>query len=117
MSDLNLPYHSLRLFPFVLAPVACEKRPIAILLLLPQAAVESSRVPLSLLQAKYPQLPQPLHIGLVLHTLPQLHCISLETLLRLAVLAGQRGREPGRAEGKRGRSPPAAPPAGTAAVA
>ncbi|KAK4814695.1 LOW QUALITY PROTEIN: hypothetical protein QYF61_025521 [Mycteria americana] len=44
-----------------------------------------------LLQAKQPQLPQPLPISLVLQTLPQLRCPSLDTLQPPNVSLGVRG--------------------------
>ncbi|KAK4814679.1 hypothetical protein QYF61_025505 [Mycteria americana] len=43
------------------------------------------------LQAKQPQVPQPLPISLVLQTLPQLRCPSLDTLQPLNVSLGVRG--------------------------
>ncbi|KAK4823068.1 hypothetical protein QYF61_025407 [Mycteria americana] len=43
------------------------------------------------LQAEQPQLPQPLPISLVLQTLPQLRCPSLDTLQHLNVLLVVRG--------------------------
>ncbi|KAK4808358.1 hypothetical protein QYF61_026961 [Mycteria americana] len=43
------------------------------------------------LQAEQPQLPQPLPISLVLQTLPQLRCPSLDTLQPLHVSLGVRG--------------------------
>ncbi|KAK4825306.1 LOW QUALITY PROTEIN: hypothetical protein QYF61_026657 [Mycteria americana] len=52
-----------------------------------QVAVESDKVSPQppFLQAKQPQLPQPLLISLVLQTLPQLRCPSLDTLQPLNV--------------------------------
>ncbi|KAF4789352.1 hypothetical protein TURU_152047 [Turdus rufiventris] len=52
-------------------------------------AVQSDKIPPEppFLQAKYPQLPQPLLTGLVLQTLLQLHCPSLGTFQHLNVLA------------------------------
>ncbi|KAK4809752.1 LOW QUALITY PROTEIN: hypothetical protein QYF61_008873 [Mycteria americana] len=44
-----------------------------------------------LLQAEQPQVPQPLPISLVLQTLPQLRCPSLDTLQPLNVSLGVRG--------------------------
>jgi len=47
-----------------------------------QVVVESDKVPPQppLLQTEQPQLPQPLHIRLVLQTRPQPRCPSLDTL-------------------------------------
>ncbi|KAK4825074.1 hypothetical protein QYF61_023078 [Mycteria americana] len=57
------------------------------------AAVESDEVSPQppLLQAQQPQVPQPLPISLVLQTLPQLRCPSLDTLQPLHVSLGVRG--------------------------
>ncbi|KAK4815153.1 hypothetical protein QYF61_017594 [Mycteria americana] len=58
-----------------------------------QAAVESDEVSPQppFLQAEQPQVPQPLPISLVLQTLPQLRCPSLDTLQPLNVSLGVRG--------------------------
>ncbi|KAK4809371.1 hypothetical protein QYF61_001889 [Mycteria americana] len=58
-----------------------------------QAVVESDEVPLQppFLQAEQPQVPQLLPISLVLQTLPQLRCPSLDTLQPLHVSLGVRG--------------------------
>ncbi|KAK4817239.1 hypothetical protein QYF61_005261 [Mycteria americana] len=55
-----------------------------------QAVVESDKVSPQppFLQAEQPQLPQPLPISLVLQTLPQLRCPSLDTLQPLNVSLG-----------------------------
>ncbi|KAK4831994.1 hypothetical protein QYF61_020377 [Mycteria americana] len=45
-------------------------------------------------QAKQPQVPQPLPISLVLQTLPQLLCPSLDTLQHLSVSLGVGGPKP-----------------------
>lgn len=48
--------------------------------LLPGTSREGDKVPLSLLQAEHPRLPQPLPVGLVRQTLlPQLGCPSLDS--------------------------------------
>ncbi|KAK4815695.1 hypothetical protein QYF61_005508, partial [Mycteria americana] len=59
----------------------------------PLAAVESDEVSPQppFLQAEQPQVPQPLPISLVLQTLPQLRCPSLDTLQPLNVSLGVRG--------------------------
>ncbi|KAK4820324.1 hypothetical protein QYF61_023557 [Mycteria americana] len=61
--------------------------------LLWEAVVESDEVSPQppFLQAQQPQLPQPLPISLVLQTLHQLHCPSLDTLQPLNVSLGVRG--------------------------
>ncbi|KAK4809905.1 hypothetical protein QYF61_023392 [Mycteria americana] len=58
-----------------------------------QAVVESDEVSPQppFLQAEQPQVPQPLPISLVLQTLPQLRCPSLDTLQPLNVSLGVRG--------------------------
>ncbi|KAK4826641.1 hypothetical protein QYF61_010569 [Mycteria americana] len=58
-----------------------------------QAVVESDEVSPQppFLQAEQPQLPQPLPISLVLQTLPQLRCPSLDTLQPLHVSLVVRG--------------------------
>ncbi|KAK4831253.1 hypothetical protein QYF61_016485 [Mycteria americana] len=58
-----------------------------------QVVVESNKVSPQppFLQAKQPQFPQPLLIGLVLQTLHQLRCPSLDTLQHLNVSLGVRG--------------------------
>ncbi|KAK4808458.1 hypothetical protein QYF61_005523 [Mycteria americana] len=58
-----------------------------------QAVVESDEVSPQppFLQAEQPQVPQPLPISLVLQTLPQLRCPSLDTLQPLHVSLGVRG--------------------------
>ncbi|KAK4821035.1 hypothetical protein QYF61_012215 [Mycteria americana] len=58
-----------------------------------QAVVESDKVSPQppFLQAKQPQVPQPLPISLVLQTLPQLRCPSLDTLQPLNVSLGVGG--------------------------
>ncbi|KAK4819909.1 hypothetical protein QYF61_014644 [Mycteria americana] len=58
-----------------------------------QVVVESDEVSPQppFLQAEQPQLPQPLLISLVLQTLPQLRCPSLDTLQPLNVSLGARG--------------------------
>ncbi|KAK4814948.1 hypothetical protein QYF61_006892 [Mycteria americana] len=58
-----------------------------------QAVVESDEVSPQppFLQAEQPQVPQPLPISLVLQTLPQLHCPSLDTLQPLNVSLVVRG--------------------------
>ncbi|KAK4813521.1 hypothetical protein QYF61_009247 [Mycteria americana] len=58
-----------------------------------QGVVESDKVSPQppFLQAKQPQVPQPLLIGLVLQTLHQLCCPSLDTLQPLTVSLGVRG--------------------------
>ncbi|KAK4827926.1 hypothetical protein QYF61_022374 [Mycteria americana] len=58
-----------------------------------QAAVESDEVSPQppFLQAKQPQFPQPLLISLVLQTLHQLRCLSLDTLQPLNVSLVERG--------------------------
>ncbi|KAK4815148.1 hypothetical protein QYF61_017589 [Mycteria americana] len=58
-----------------------------------QVAVESDEVSPQppFLQAEQPQVPQPLPISLVLQTLPQLRCPSLDTLQPLNVSLGVRG--------------------------
>ncbi|KAK4817461.1 LOW QUALITY PROTEIN: hypothetical protein QYF61_015616 [Mycteria americana] len=60
-----------------------------------QAVVESDKVSPQppLLQAEQPQVPQPLPISLVLQTLPQLRCPSLDTLQPLNVSLVVRGPE------------------------
>ncbi|KAK4809893.1 hypothetical protein QYF61_023380, partial [Mycteria americana] len=57
------------------------------------AVVESDEVSPQppFLQAEQPQVPQPLPISLVLQTLPQLRCPSLDTLQPLNVSLGVRG--------------------------
>ncbi|KAK4812358.1 LOW QUALITY PROTEIN: hypothetical protein QYF61_018808 [Mycteria americana] len=80
-SNLNLPWCNLRPFPLVLWLVTWEKRPTPPLYNL-LSVVESSKFSphTPFLQAKQPQFPQPLPISLVLQTLPQLRCSSLDTL-------------------------------------
>ncbi|KAK4814456.1 hypothetical protein QYF61_018554 [Mycteria americana] len=58
-----------------------------------EAVVESDEVSPQppFLQAEQPQVPQPLPISLVLQTLPQLRCPSLDTLQPLKVSLGVRG--------------------------
>ncbi|KAK4831481.1 hypothetical protein QYF61_017982 [Mycteria americana] len=58
-----------------------------------QAVVESDEVSPQppFLQAEQPQVPQPLPISLVLQTLHQLRCPSLDTLQPLNVFLGVRG--------------------------
>ncbi|KAK4815167.1 hypothetical protein QYF61_017663 [Mycteria americana] len=58
-----------------------------------EAVVESDEVSPQppFLQAEQPQVPQPLPISLVLQTLPQLRCPSLDTLQPLNVSLGVRG--------------------------
>ncbi|KAK4815239.1 hypothetical protein QYF61_022886 [Mycteria americana] len=70
ISSLNLPWRNLRLF-----------------------LVESDEVSPQppFLQAEQPQVPQPLPISLVLQTLPQLRCPSLDSLQPLNVPLGVRG--------------------------
>ncbi|KAK4816390.1 hypothetical protein QYF61_016707 [Mycteria americana] len=60
---------------------------------LQEVVVESNKVSLQppLLQTKQPQFPQLLLIGLVLHTLHQLPCPSLDTLQHLNILLVVRG--------------------------
>ncbi|KAK4831972.1 hypothetical protein QYF61_020355 [Mycteria americana] len=63
------------------------------MLKIPLAVVESDEVSPQppFLQAEQPQVPQPLPISLVLQTLPQLRCPSLDTLQPLNVSLGVRG--------------------------
>ncbi|KAK4820022.1 hypothetical protein QYF61_017695 [Mycteria americana] len=71
ISSLNLPWRNLRPFPLVLWLGVVESNKVS-----PQPPF---------LQAKQPQVPQPLPISLVLQTLPQLRCPSLDTLQPLNV--------------------------------
>ncbi|KAK4815747.1 LOW QUALITY PROTEIN: hypothetical protein QYF61_006785 [Mycteria americana] len=86
ISSLNLPWRNLRPFPLVLSLVTWEKRPTPPLYNL-LSVVESNKVSpqTPFLQPKQSQLPQPLPISLVLQTLPQLRCPSLDTLQPLNV--------------------------------
>ncbi|KAK4831331.1 LOW QUALITY PROTEIN: hypothetical protein QYF61_016820, partial [Mycteria americana] len=87
--------------PPLVQPEAISSRPITCDLgeetdptsLHPPAAVESDEVSPQppFLQAEQPQVPQPLPISLVLQTLPQLHCPSLDTLQPLKVSLGVGG--------------------------
>ncbi|KAK4817221.1 hypothetical protein QYF61_003745 [Mycteria americana] len=77
ISNPNLPWHNLRPFPLVLSFVAVESDKVS-----PQPPF---------LQAKQPQFPQPLLIRLVLQTLHQLRCPSLDTLQHLNVSFVVRG--------------------------
>ncbi|KAK4819628.1 hypothetical protein QYF61_008848 [Mycteria americana] len=77
ISSLNLPWCNLRPFPLVLSLVVVESNKVS-----PQPPF---------LQTKQPQLPQPLPISLVLQTLPQLRCPSLDTLQPLNVSLVVRG--------------------------
>ncbi|KAK4813127.1 hypothetical protein QYF61_011338 [Mycteria americana] len=76
ISSLNLPWRNLRPFPL--------------------AVVESDEVSPQppFLQAQQPQVPQPLPISLVLQTLPQLCCPSLDMLQPLNVSLVMRGPNP-----------------------
>ncbi|KAK4823949.1 hypothetical protein QYF61_008335 [Mycteria americana] len=71
ISSLNLPWRNLRPFPLVLSLVGVESDKVS-----PQPPF---------LQAKQPHFPQPLLIRLVLQTLHQLRCPSLDTLQHLNV--------------------------------
>ncbi|KAK4812678.1 LOW QUALITY PROTEIN: hypothetical protein QYF61_012188 [Mycteria americana] len=86
ISSLNLPWRNLRPFPLVLSLVTWEKRPTPPLytLLSVEESDEVSPQP-PFLQAKQSQLPQPLLIRLLLQTLPQLRCPSLDTLQYLNI--------------------------------
>ncbi|KAK4815816.1 LOW QUALITY PROTEIN: hypothetical protein QYF61_007425 [Mycteria americana] len=86
ISSLNLPWCNLRPFPLVLSLVTWEKRPTPPLYNL-LSVVESDKVSPQppFLQAKQSQLPQPLFIRLLLQTLHQLRCPSLDTLQHLNV--------------------------------
>ncbi|KAK4824211.1 hypothetical protein QYF61_012125 [Mycteria americana] len=77
ISSLNLPWRNLRPFPLVLSLAAVESDEVS-----PQPPF---------LQAQQPQVPQPLPISLVLQTLPQLCCPSLDTLQPLHVSLGVGG--------------------------
>ncbi|KAK4814524.1 hypothetical protein QYF61_021625 [Mycteria americana] len=77
ISNLNLSWSNLRPFPLVPSLAAVESDEVS-----PQPPF---------LQAKQPQVPQPLPISLVLQTLPQLRCPSLDTLQPLNVSLGARG--------------------------
>ncbi|KAK4820559.1 LOW QUALITY PROTEIN: hypothetical protein QYF61_000709 [Mycteria americana] len=92
ISSLNLPWRNLRPFPLVLSLVTWEKRPTPPLYNL-LSVVESDEVSPQppFLQAEQPQVPQPLPISLVLQTLPQLRCPSLDTLQPLNVSLGVGG--------------------------
>ncbi|KAK4826124.1 LOW QUALITY PROTEIN: hypothetical protein QYF61_005276 [Mycteria americana] len=88
ISSLNLPWRNLRPFPLVLSLVTWEKRPTPTSLQPPfHVVVESDEVSPQppFLQAKQSQLPQPLLIRLLLQTLHQLRCPSLDTLQHLNV--------------------------------
>ncbi|KAK4817702.1 hypothetical protein QYF61_026392 [Mycteria americana] len=81
ISSLNLPWRNLRRDrPHLSTPSF-------------QAVVESDEVSPQppFLQAEQPQVPQPLPISLVLQTLPQLRCPSLDTLQPLNVSLGVGG--------------------------
>ncbi|KAK4828611.1 hypothetical protein QYF61_000063 [Mycteria americana] len=84
ISSLNLPWCNLRPFPLVLSLVTWEKRPTPTSF---QGVVESDKVSPQppFLQAKQSQLPQLLLIRLLLQTLHQLRCPSLDTLQHLNV--------------------------------
>ncbi|KAK4821026.1 hypothetical protein QYF61_012112 [Mycteria americana] len=71
----------------------CSQFPVPVPRSLCQAVVESDEVSPQppFLQAEQPQVPQPLPISLVLQTLPQLRCPSLDTLQPLHVSLGVRG--------------------------
>ncbi|KAK4822235.1 hypothetical protein QYF61_011876 [Mycteria americana] len=87
-SNLNLPWLNLRPFPLVLLLVPWEKRLDTHLTTTSfQVVVESNKVSPQhpFLQAKQPQLPQPLLIRLLLQSLHQLRCPSLDTLQHLNV--------------------------------
>ena len=76
-------------FPYVLSLVIWEKTLTPISLQPPfQVVVETDKVSPQppLLQTKQPQFPQLLLIGLVLWTLHQLRCFSLDTLQHLSVV-------------------------------
>ncbi|KAK4815625.1 LOW QUALITY PROTEIN: hypothetical protein QYF61_004840 [Mycteria americana] len=84
--NLNLPWRNLRPFPLVRSLVTWEKRPTPPLYNLLSAG-ESDKVSPQppFLQPKQPQFPQLLLIRLVLQTLHQLRCPSLDTLQPLNV--------------------------------
>ncbi|KAK4833022.1 LOW QUALITY PROTEIN: hypothetical protein QYF61_027404 [Mycteria americana] len=92
VSNLNLPWHNLRPFSLVLLLVALEKR-LTPTSLQPPVVVESNKVSPQppFLQAKQPQFPRPLLIRLVLQTLHQLRCPSLDMLQHLNVSLVVRG--------------------------
>ncbi|KAK4824542.1 LOW QUALITY PROTEIN: hypothetical protein QYF61_016146, partial [Mycteria americana] len=93
ISNLNLAWHNLRPFPLILSLVTWEKRPTPTSLPNLLSVVESDKVSPEppLLQAKQPQFPQPLLIRLLLQTLHQLRCPSLDTLQHLNVSLVVRG--------------------------
>ncbi|KAK4807471.1 hypothetical protein QYF61_008239 [Mycteria americana] len=90
MSNLNLPWRNWRPFPLILSLVTWEKRPTPPLDSLLSESDEVSPQP-PFLQAEQAQGPQPLPISLVLQTLPQLRCPSLDTLQPLNVSLEVRG--------------------------
>ncbi|KAK4832719.1 LOW QUALITY PROTEIN: hypothetical protein QYF61_025208, partial [Mycteria americana] len=90
ISNLNLPWCNLRPFPLVLSLVTWEKRPTPPRYTLLSESDEVSPQP-PFLQAEQPQFPQPLPISLVLQTLHQLRCPSLDTLQPLNVSLVVRG--------------------------
>ncbi|KAK4813337.1 hypothetical protein QYF61_026500 [Mycteria americana] len=83
ISNLNLPWRNLRPFSLVLSRHPPHYN------LLSGSNKVSPQPPF--LQAKQPQFPQPLPISLVLQTLHQLRCPSLDTLQHLNVSLGVRG--------------------------
>ncbi|KAK4833077.1 hypothetical protein QYF61_027739 [Mycteria americana] len=104
ISSLNLPWRNLRPFPLVLSLVqAISSHPITCYLgeetdphlstTSFQGVVESDKVSPQppFLQAKQPQFPQPLLIRLLLQTLHQLRCPSLDSLQHLNVSLVVRG--------------------------
>jgi len=87
ISNLNLPSRNLRLFPLVLSLGTWETNT-HLAITFSQVVVRGDKVSLqpAFLQVKQVQFSQPLLTGLVLWTVHQLHCSSLDTLQQVFVL-------------------------------
>ncbi|KAK4825477.1 LOW QUALITY PROTEIN: hypothetical protein QYF61_027632 [Mycteria americana] len=95
ISNLNLPQRNLKPFPLVLWLLGEETDPHLSTTSF-QVVVETNKVSPQppFLQTKQPQFPQPLLIRLVLQTLHQLRCPSLDTLQHLNVSLVVRSPKP-----------------------
>ena len=93
ISNLNIPWQNLRLLPLALTLVNWEKRPTLTCTTSSLVTVESDKVSPepSLLQPRQSQLPEPFLLRLVLQTLRQLHCPSLDMLRCFNVFLVVRG--------------------------